>query len=107
MFDIHVSILFQTMAKGEYKELHIALTSNAVIVQLLFTFCYFGDRLTTIALEMNEAAYDIPWYRFPIKQQKFMLPIILRCQKQFVLSGCGLTSLSLQSFKEVSLMFVV
>lgn len=105
---MHVFVLFlQTMAKGEYKELHIALTSNSVIVQLLFTFCYFGDRLTTIALDINEAAYDIPWYRFPLKLQKLMLPIIMRSQKPFVLNGCGLTSLSLQSFKEVSLMCIV
>lgn len=73
-----MSILLQTIAKGEYNELHIAVTSNFVIVQLLFTFCFFGDRLTTIALEMNAVVYDIPWYRFPLKLQKLMLPIIMR-----------------------------
>lgn len=100
---MHVIILLlQTLAKGEYKELHIALTSNSVIVQLLFTFCYFGDRLTTIALDINEATYDIPWYRFSLKLQKLMLPIIMRSQKPYVLNGFYLTSLSLESFKEVS-----
>lgn len=72
-----------------------------MVLQLVFTFCYFGDRLTTKALEVNDAIYDVPWWNFPLDKQKLIQPIMMRAQKPFILTGYSLTSLSLESFKEV------
>lgn len=90
------------MAKGAYGELHIAIIANSIIMQLLFCFCYLGNRITTKQMEISEAIYDVPWYDFPMEIQKYIKPIMMRSQKPFILTGYSLTNLSLQSFKEVN-----
>lgn len=66
------------------------------------TFCYLGQKMTTTAFEINYAICDIEWYKYRPKIQILLIPIIMRTQKPFIMTGFSLVSASLESFKEVS-----
>lgn len=65
-------------------------------------FCYLGQKLTNSAAEINDAICDTEWYKYRPKIQILLVPIIMRTQKPFVMTGYSLVSASLVSFKEVS-----
>ncbi|XP_055321791.1 odorant receptor 2a-like [Sitodiplosis mosellana] len=98
------TILFQvkdSISKRDYAELHLAVTANFVIFQMVFSFCFLGDQITTKASEVKESIYDCNWYNYSSKLQKFIIPTINRAHKPFIFTGYALVSCSLESFKEM------
>lgn len=75
----------------------------------LFT-CYlysrFSENITTNSLQIGEYAYDSVWYDVPIKQQKAIILIVARSQKEFRLTGCGMVDCSLATFLAVIIKFL-
>lgn len=61
-------------------------------------YCYFGDQLKYNALDIANHVYFTSWYELNIKQRKLLLIMIMRSQKEIILSADGLLDMSLNSF---------
>lgn len=90
------------MSRRDYASLNLAVTAFCFSVQVIFAFCYLGAQLTAKAAEVNEAIYCSDWYSYTLTIQKFMVLIIRRSQKPFIMTGYSLVSCTLQSFNNVS-----
>lgn len=91
----------QSVQTGDYTELHGAIVSNIGIMEILLSFCYFGNRITMKAQDVGFEAYDADWYNYPPKIQLLLLPIVQQSQKEFIFTGYHLVECSMESFKEV------
>lgn len=89
------------MQRGDYLELPKTLVANFVVMQLMCSFCYLGDNITTLAAGTYRSICDAEWYNYPPTIQRLFIPIMMRSQKPFVMTGYSLVSASLVSLKEV------
>lgn len=91
------------MSKGNYLDVEVAIVTASFFLQMVFVFGYFADQLKAEAFKMNESIYCSEWYRFPPKIQMFMIYVMRRAQKPYLLQGLSLTNCSLQSFMDVNI----
>lgn len=61
-------------------------------------FCYFGNFATDRFSEIGDTAYDLKWYNYPLKIQKYMVLIIARSQEPTYFTGLGVCHCSLEFF---------
>ncbi|XP_014480073.1 PREDICTED: uncharacterized protein LOC106747236 [Dinoponera quadriceps] len=66
-----------------------------------FIFCYAGEYLINKSKAIGNAAYDTSWYNMELKQCRIILFIILRSQKQLILTTGKMMNLSLQQFVNI------
>lgn len=95
-------LILQSLFRRDYANLYFSLTAFIFVTQLVFSFCYLGAQLTAKAAEVNESIYGTEWYNYPPNIQMYMILIMKRAQKPFIITGYSLVSCSLESFKDVS-----
>ncbi|KAJ6636171.1 Odorant receptor 45b, partial [Pseudolycoriella hygida] len=94
------TIAFQVViAKGE--QLFFFIGPTVVILCQLFLYCYYGQRITDQACRLSDSVYQLKWYNYPTKFQKYFQLIMLRSQNSFFFSGMGFVYCSLESFTDV------
>lgn len=64
----------------------------------LYIYCYFGDQLKENALEVANYVYFTCWYKLSTNQRKMLLIMMMRSQKEVIISADGLLDMSLNSF---------
>ncbi|KAF3054635.1 Odorant receptor 049 [Nylanderia fulva] len=66
-----------------------------------FIFCYAGEYLNNKSKAIGIAAYNTKWYNLKPEETRILLFIILRSQKQLMLTVGKLTNLSLEYFASI------
>ncbi|KAL6429649.1 hypothetical protein ACFW04_007519 [Cataglyphis niger] len=69
-----------------------------------FIFCFAGEYMSNKGNEIGAAAYNCTWYNLKSKDNRVLLFVILRSQKQLMLTAGKMTTLSLESFTNVTFM---
>lgn len=70
-----------------------------------YIFCYFASLTTDRVSAIGNIAYDVNWFDFPPKLQKYLILIINRSQEQVQFTGLNLIGCSLEVFGKVSISF--
>lgn len=68
-----------------------------------FIFCYYANITTDRISYISDSVYDLNWYDYPSKQQKYMILIINRSNKSIFFSGLNLVRCTLETFGKVSI----
>lgn len=76
----------------------VILDCLLVYLVLCFIYCYFSENMTTTSFEIGDVVYNSLWYEMSMKQQKAMILMIARSQKEFRLTGLELVECSLPTF---------
>lgn len=71
-------------------------------LNLVFTACEFGQRLSNAVSGIDDVLIQIDWYRLPIKIQRALPAIILYAQEPAAIDFFGSLSCSREQFKKVS-----
>ncbi|XP_029662639.1 odorant receptor 13a-like [Formica exsecta] len=66
-----------------------------------FIFCYAGEYLSNKGETIGFATYNCPWYNLRPKDIRILLFIIIRSQKQLILTAGKMMDLSLKSFSSL------
>ncbi|XP_055321878.1 odorant receptor 2a-like [Sitodiplosis mosellana] len=93
--------MIESLSRRDYADIHLSVTGFFFVIQGVFSFCYLGAQITAKAAEVNESIYCSEWYTYPPTIQMFIVYIMRRSQKPFILTGYSLVSCSLQSFKDM------
>lgn len=82
----------------------ILLNLDSLFTQLLFNYisCFYATNVTVKSFSAAEIAYNIHWYKFPVKNQLFIMQMIRRAQKPFYLKGYNIVECSLTTFLNAS-----
>lgn len=80
----------------------VAITGCIATYASLFMFCLSGNVLTNKLGNLALVAYNMNWVDMPIKYQWYMMMILKRAQKEFLLSGAGLVQCTLYNFARVT-----
>lgn len=62
--------------------------------------------MTTNSFEIADAAYNLLWYEMSVKQQKSIILIIARSQREFRLTGLQFINCSMEIFLVVKRLFL-
>lgn len=68
---------------------------------MLFLYCYFGNVLTFNLLQLGDTVYCSEWYNYPIDVQQYIVMILRRTQKPFIISALGMMPCTLENFQAV------
>lgn len=79
------------------------LLSTSINLSTLFLYCYFGDMASDSHKKISDCAYDMGWYKLPIRLQKYFLLMIENMQKPLFYHGFGIVDLDLRAFIRVSI----
>ncbi|KAF3054633.1 Odorant receptor 105 [Nylanderia fulva] len=66
-----------------------------------YIFCYAGEYLSNKSKAIGFAMYNCPWYNLKPKHSRILLFVILRSQKQLILTAGKMMELSLVSFASI------
>lgn len=80
------------------------VSANGLMIHVstVYILCLYAEQLTTQTFELIKLFYcDLLWYNLSINQQKFMIFIICRSQKNFRMTGYGIYSCSMELFLTV------
>lgn len=73
-----------------------------ITLELLFTYCYLSECLTSDLLDIGDVFYSLPWYRLPAKRQTLLVLPIEQSQQVFRLRNLQLFDCSLTIFTSVN-----
>lgn len=77
------------------------LATLFVAISMIFTYCYFGQKITTKCEEIANVIYATKWYEFPQDEQKYLMLMMIRAQRPFAFSGYFCSTCALATFKAV------
>ncbi|XP_077261316.1 odorant receptor 82a-like isoform X1 [Temnothorax americanus] len=73
-----------------------------VVINLeAFIFCFAGEYLSIKSKTIGDAAYESLWYENPPSENRILLFLIMRSQKQLTITVGRFTNLSLQQFANI------
>lgn len=83
----------------------LAANFNLLLIYLMacYIYSYFSEVMTTNSFKIGDNVYNLLWNEMPVKQQKLIIMIINRSQKEFRLTGLGMIDCSLAMFLAVML----
>ncbi|XP_012063176.1 PREDICTED: odorant receptor 4-like [Atta cephalotes] len=96
-FIIIISFYIETSVTTILKSIFAYL---AVILEV-FILCFAGEYLNLKSKSIADAAYESFWYDLPLNQRKILMFIIMRSQKQLMITAGKITSLSLTTFTSI------
>lgn len=71
-----------------------------------YIYSYYSEEITAKSFGVGDDIYDSLWYRLPLEQQKAIILIIDRSQREFRLTGLGMVDCSLATFLAVIILFL-
>lgn len=66
-------------------------------------FCYFSAMISIQLTWIGQNAFDINWYKLPMKQQQFIKLIIMFSQIRRTVNGYGIFNCDLRTFIQVNI----
>ncbi|XP_018302605.1 odorant receptor 4-like [Mycetomoellerius zeteki] len=97
VFIIIISFYIETGVTTILKSIFAYL---AIIVEI-FILCFAGEYLNLKSKSIADAAYESLWYNLSSNKKKIISFIILRSQKQLVITAGKITNLSLETFTSI------
>ncbi|XP_043800864.1 odorant receptor 4-like [Apis laboriosa] len=105
----YISLLYQiccfvlTIVKSLHTEQTIVLIMKCLPYYIAvnceaFILCYTGEYITSKSENINKAIYNFLWYDLKPRDVRIILKIILRSQKQLMLTAGKFICLSLEAF---------
>lgn len=70
---------------------------------IIFTYCFSGSMATESLLKNADDAYDIEWYRQPVKYQKYVVILIMEAQRPLRFHGYKIAYCNCEIFLKVKL----
>lgn len=89
--------LDQTLNERSTDTVHCIATLFSILL-LAFIFCYYADRVTSDLLGIGDSFYNSLWYKSPFREQKLLILLIRRAQKEFRLTGFEIFDCSIEMF---------
>lgn len=68
----------------------------------IFVFCFIADRTTSSLATVGDMAYQSMWYKYRVRQQKYIILIIRRAEKPVNFYGLKMVDCNLKRFSTVS-----
>lgn len=96
------SLRWQTIASRDVL-LYQCIVTLCVVNSNIFTYCYFGNKVTTKFTEVADAIYTTNWYEYPMQQQRYLIYVLIRSQRIFSFTGYFISSCSLGTYKSVNM----
>lgn len=69
---------------------------------MFYLLCYFGEQMTNRFSALSSTIYDV-FYLYPVDQQKYFILMILNASKAVYLEGFVIQSLTLRTFRNVTI----
>lgn len=79
----------------------VSVVGLASVLLPTFYYCILSENLTLDLSEIGDVFYNCSWYELSVKQEKWFILPIRRCQKTFDISGLGIVECSLGVFASV------
>lgn len=70
-------------------------------IALIFAFCEGMQRFINAFDELNDALIQLHWYRYPIRIQRMLIPLMMNAQKSVKIAFFGSISGNREQFKKV------
>lgn len=67
----------------------------------IFLYCYYGKLATESFEDMSNCLYEFKWRKLPVKQQKYIIPMMANAQRPLYYHGFGIVILNLETFCNV------
>ncbi|XP_076235700.1 odorant receptor 4-like [Calliopsis andreniformis] len=68
------------------------------IISEAFVLCYTGEYLTSKSAQINEAAYNIAWYKLHLRENRIVLMLLIRAKKPMTLTAGKFVDLNLETY---------
>lgn len=93
----------QTAEDFDIYLMHQFISSFLILQQMLFAYCYLGNMITITCPKVGMAMYHVNWYNFaPMPKYRYYIQmVIMRSQRDFIVTGHSLVPCTLANFKEV------
>ncbi|XP_057334360.1 odorant receptor 4-like [Microplitis mediator] len=88
----------------EQKIMEAAVISAAISLNVsieLFLYCFVGEKLTNEVDKSSFAMYSTSWYNLKTNVSKNIIFVILKCSKEFRITGGKLFQMNLENFKTI------
>lgn len=72
-----------------------------------YLFCHFGNSAMDNVSSIGDIAYNSNWFDYPVKLQKYFIPIVLRSHKRSDFIGFDLIPCTMEVFGQVCSTFLV
>lgn len=72
----------------------IRITAPLPILFVTCLYCYFSEMITEKSAAVAQTTFDSMWYKLAMNQQKAIIPILVRSQREFRLQGLGIIDCS-------------
>ncbi|XP_015185284.1 PREDICTED: odorant receptor 4-like [Polistes dominula] len=95
-----LGFLIVTSLDSQKKAVILAKTVPYYVLANLeaFALCYAGEYLTSKSADIERAAYHLTWYELNPKESRFLLLLMVRSRKPFVITAGKFMNLSLEVF---------
>lgn len=95
--------LYSLESNGISTDLEVFSSIYEIIVSVTptFAYCFLSDKVTSRLLEVDDAFYDCAWYDLAVDEQKLLISIIRRAQREICFDGFGIIQCTLQTFLSV------
>lgn len=82
-------------------EMMVAFADFAAVIAITAVYFFHSEWITADLLEISDNFYNSPWYRLPVKQQKYLMLPIQRADRIYRMKSLGLFDCSLPVFVSV------
>lgn len=87
------------------RTISFVVTGVVALIELLI-YCYSGDAVTSEGVEIAQAAYGMPWERWPVHLRRYVCVLMMRTQQPTVFQGLKMVTCSLTTYTTVSVIVV-
>lgn len=81
--------------------LQTGVLAMTCLLPFLFLICYVGEIVTTVYLDLADAIYEISWYLCPVREQFYIIPMLLHADKPIYFESIGSLNCSHEAFAKV------
>lgn len=83
-------------------EMMVAFGDLGTVIAMTFAHFYLADWIASNLVAIGDHFYNSPWHRLQVDQQKRLVLLIQRAQRELRLKGLGLFECSMPVFSSVA-----
>lgn len=98
--------MFSTQNLSKFNDdTFLAFNGVWISTTVMFSSCYFPNKITTYCSDIGNIVYQSEWYRLSPKLQKYLQLVIKRSQRPVFLHGFKIIRCSMETFSKVGTYF--
>lgn len=101
LFVSGVMVQFNVAFQKGFLSILILILASGLSFGMTYIYCYTGSLVHSALLQRSEYTYEVQWYRFPIKYQKFIPMILSETQREHYFEGFGIVRLEYSTYTMV------